>query len=199
MKAPSIRPARCAIYTRVSTEHGLDQEFNSLDAQYDAASAYIKRQAHAGWTLVRSRYDDGGYSGGSTDGPDLQRLLDDSRTTLHKLSRDGDNVWRGAPLLSIHERGWRTPGPGGVAVLDLQVTGILLRSRHPEGDESSRARLVDTPMLYAMVEAARSFWNRCPIVSRRRAGGVAILMEALDRDIQVKNEFSVLGLRNRGS
>jgi len=56
-----------------------------------------------------SRYDDGGYSGGSTDGPDLQRLLDDSRTTLHKLSRDGDNVWRGAPLLSIHERGWRTP------------------------------------------------------------------------------------------
>src|SRR5882757_4042523 len=59
---------RCAIYTRVSTEHGLDQEFNSLDAQYDAASAYIKSQA---------RYDDGGYSGGSTDRPDLQKLLDD--------------------------------------------------------------------------------------------------------------------------
>jgi len=79
MKAPSIRPVRCAIYTRVSTEHGLDQEFNSLDAQHDAASAYIKSQAHAGWTLIRSRYDDGGYSGGSTDRPDLQRLLDDIR------------------------------------------------------------------------------------------------------------------------
>src|SRR3979411_2716219 len=79
MKAPSIRPVRCAIYTRVSTEYGLDQEFNSLDAQYDAASAYIKSQAHAGWALVRSRYDDGGYSGGSTDRPDLQRLLDDIR------------------------------------------------------------------------------------------------------------------------
>jgi site-specific DNA recombinase len=79
MKAPSIRPVRCAIYTRVSTEYGLDQEFNSLDAQYDAASAYIKSQAHAGWTLIRSRYDDGGYSGGSTDRPDLQRLLDDIR------------------------------------------------------------------------------------------------------------------------
>src|SRR3979490_1390572 len=77
MKAPSIRPVRCAIYTRVSTEYGLDQEFNSLDAQYDAASAYIKSQAHAGWTLIRSRYDDGGYSGGSTDRPDLQRLLED--------------------------------------------------------------------------------------------------------------------------
>jgi site-specific DNA recombinase len=79
MKAPSVKPVRCAIYTRVSTEHGLDQEFNSLDAQYDAASAYIKSQAHAGWALIRSRYDDGGYSGGSTDRPDLQRLLDDIR------------------------------------------------------------------------------------------------------------------------
>jgi DNA invertase Pin-like site-specific DNA recombinase len=79
MKAPSVKPVRCAIYTRVSTEHGLDQEFNSLDAQYEAASAYIKSQAHAGWTLIRARYDDGGYSGGSTDRPDLQRLLDDIR------------------------------------------------------------------------------------------------------------------------
>jgi len=80
MKAPSIKPVRCAIYTRVSTDHGLDQEFNSLDAQYEAASAYIKSQAHAGWTLIRSRYDDGGYSGGSTDRPDLQKLLDDIRS-----------------------------------------------------------------------------------------------------------------------
>ncbi len=79
MKPASIKPVRCAIYTRVSTEHGLNQEFNSLDAQYDAASAYIKSQAHAGWGLIRSRYDDGGYSGGSTDRPDLQRLLDDIR------------------------------------------------------------------------------------------------------------------------
>src|SRR5450631_3547205 len=79
MKAPAVKAVRCAIYTRVSTEHGLNQEFNSLDAQYDAASAYIKSQAHAGWTLIRSRYDDGGYSGGSTDRPDLQRLLEDIR------------------------------------------------------------------------------------------------------------------------
>ena len=79
MKAPSVKSVRCAIYTRVSTDQGLDQEFNSLDAQYDAASAYIKSQAHAGWTLIRSRYDDGGYSGGSTDRPDLQKLLEDIR------------------------------------------------------------------------------------------------------------------------
>jgi hypothetical protein len=50
MRAASVKPVRCAIYTRVSTDHGLDQEFNSLDAQYEAASAYIKSQAHAGWT-----------------------------------------------------------------------------------------------------------------------------------------------------
>jgi site-specific DNA recombinase len=80
MKPSSVKAVRCAIYTRVSTDHGLDQEFNSLDAQYDAASAYIKSQAHAGWTLIKSRYDDGGYSGGSTDRPDLQKLLDDIRT-----------------------------------------------------------------------------------------------------------------------
>jgi site-specific DNA recombinase len=79
VKTPAVKAVRCAIYTRVSTDHGLDQEFNSLDAQYDAASAYIKSQAHAGWTLIRSRFDDGGYSGGSTDRPDLQRLLDDIR------------------------------------------------------------------------------------------------------------------------
>ena len=52
MKALSVKSVRCAIYTRVSTEQGLDKEFNSLDAQYEAASAYIKSQAHAGWTLI---------------------------------------------------------------------------------------------------------------------------------------------------
>src|SRR5277367_2317598 len=83
VNASPAKRVRCAIYTRVSTEHGLDQEFNSLDAQHEAASAYIKSQAHAGWTVVRARYDDGGYSGGSTDRPDLQRLLDDIRA--HKI------------------------------------------------------------------------------------------------------------------
>src|SRR6201985_1217519 len=79
MKPQSAQKVRCAIYTRVSTDQGLDQDFNSLDAQYEASSAYIKSQAHAGWALIRSRYDDGGYSGGSTDRPDLQRLLEDIR------------------------------------------------------------------------------------------------------------------------
>ena len=79
MKAGSARAARCAIYTRVSTDQGLEQDFNSLDAQYDASQAYIRSQAHAGWTLLRAKYDDGGFSGGTTDRPALQRLLGDVR------------------------------------------------------------------------------------------------------------------------
>jgi site-specific DNA recombinase len=77
MTAKAPKRIRCAVYTRVSTEYGLDQEFNSLDAQYDAAEAYIRSQAHDGWTLLRARYDDGGYSGGSTDRPALQQLVAD--------------------------------------------------------------------------------------------------------------------------
>src|SRR5215510_8855626 len=73
------KPVRCAIYTRVSTDQGLEQDFNSLDAQYDASQAYIRSQAHAGWTVLRAKYDDGGFSGGNTDRPALQRLLNDVR------------------------------------------------------------------------------------------------------------------------
>src|SRR3979411_416369 len=79
MKTGGSKQVRCAIYTRVSTDQGLEQDFNSLDAQYDASQAYIRSQAHAGWTLVRSKYDDGGFSGGNTDRPALQRLLEDLR------------------------------------------------------------------------------------------------------------------------
>src|SRR6516162_5215133 len=79
MTTLSAKRVRCAIYTRVSTDQGLEQDFNSLDAQYDASLAYIRSQAHAGWTLLRAKYDDGGFSGGNTDRPALQRLLEDVR------------------------------------------------------------------------------------------------------------------------
>ena len=68
---------RCAIYTRVSSDQGLEQDFNSLDAQREAAEAYIKSQAHEGWRLRREHYDDGGFSGGSMERPALQKLLGD--------------------------------------------------------------------------------------------------------------------------
>jgi site-specific DNA recombinase len=68
---------RCAVYTRKSSEEGLDQSFNSLDAQREACEAYIKSQANEGWKLVKTSYDDGGFSGGSMDRPALRRLLAD--------------------------------------------------------------------------------------------------------------------------
>jgi site-specific DNA recombinase len=68
---------RCAIYTRKSTEEGLEQDFNSLQAQREAAEAYIKSQKHLGWNLLANHYDDGGFSGGSLDRPALQKLIED--------------------------------------------------------------------------------------------------------------------------
>jgi site-specific DNA recombinase len=68
---------RCAIYTRKSTEEGLEQAFNSLHAQREAAEAYIQSQKHLGWIQIAQHYDDGGFSGGSLDRPGLQQLLAD--------------------------------------------------------------------------------------------------------------------------
>src|ERR1019366_9263371 len=73
----STPTVRCAIYTRKSTEEGLDQEFNSLHAQREAGEAYIKSQKHLGWTLLSTPYDDGGFTGGNLDRPALKQLLED--------------------------------------------------------------------------------------------------------------------------
>ena len=68
---------RCAVYTRKSTDENLNLDFNSLDAQREAAEAYIKSQQSAGWTCLNERYDDGGVSGGNVDRPAFQRLMAD--------------------------------------------------------------------------------------------------------------------------
>src|SRR5438874_5945191 len=83
MPANERKILRCAVYTRKSSEHGLEQDFNSLDAQREAAEAYIMSQAHEGWRLVKGRYDDGGLSGGTLERPALQSLLNDIRA--HKV------------------------------------------------------------------------------------------------------------------
>ena len=77
--SPARRKVRCAVYTRKSSEEGLEQEFNSLDAQREACEAYITSQKHEGWTVLAALFDDGAYSGGTMDRPALQRLLDDAR------------------------------------------------------------------------------------------------------------------------
>src|ERR1700675_2283562 len=79
---PRTKVLRCAIYTRKSSEEGLEQDFNSLHAQRESCDAYIKSQRHEGWTPLPSLYDDGGYSGGSTERPALKRLLADIQSHL---------------------------------------------------------------------------------------------------------------------
>ena len=80
MNGPVSKPARCAIYTRKSSEYNLELAFNSLDAQREACEAYIKSQAHEGWRLIPGRYGDGAFSGASLDRPALQQLLAEVRT-----------------------------------------------------------------------------------------------------------------------
>ena len=77
VEQPWKTPLRCGIYTRKSTEEGLNQDFNSLDAQREAAAAYISSQRSIGWVAVEERYDDGGYTGGNLERPALQKLLRD--------------------------------------------------------------------------------------------------------------------------
>ncbi len=81
MTNPERKVFRCAIYTRKSTEHNLDLEFNSLDAQREACEAYVKSQAHEGWRLMLGRYDDGAFSGASLERPALQQLLGEIRAS----------------------------------------------------------------------------------------------------------------------
>jgi site-specific DNA recombinase len=110
MKMGSSKRVRCAIYTRVSTDQGLEQDFNSLDAQYDASQSYIRSQAHAGWTLLRAKYDDGGFSGGNTDRPALQRLLQDVRAgkvdiiVVYKVDRLTRSLADFAKLVELFDR-----------------------------------------------------------------------------------------------
>ena len=73
---------RAAVYTRKSSDEGLDQEFNSLDAQHEACSAYIASQRHEGWKLIKKRFDDGGISGGTLERPALKALLTDVESGL---------------------------------------------------------------------------------------------------------------------
>ena len=77
MTTTKKKTIRCAIYTRKSCEEGLEQEFSSLDAQREACESYIKSQQHEGWTLINTKYDDGGFSGGTLERPALKELFQD--------------------------------------------------------------------------------------------------------------------------
>jgi DNA invertase Pin-like site-specific DNA recombinase len=108
MPAPT-KKLRCAVYTRKSTDEGLEKEFNTLDAQRDACEAYVASQRAEGWVLVRDRYDDGGFSGGTLDRPALKRLLADIEqglidvVVLYKIDRLSRSLMDFAKLVETFE------------------------------------------------------------------------------------------------
>jgi DNA invertase Pin-like site-specific DNA recombinase len=107
---PVVRKLRCAVYTRKSSEEGLEQEFNSLDAQREACEAYIASQKPEGWLLVPDRYDDGGISGATLERPALQRLLADIEThrvdvvVVYKIDRLSRALMDFAKLVEVFDR-----------------------------------------------------------------------------------------------
>lgn len=109
MTKPLLRKLRCAIYTRKSSEEGLDMAFNSLDAQREACEAYIASQKQEGWILLQDRYDDGGFSGGNLDRPALKRLLADIEDGLvdvivcYKIDRLSRSLMDFAKLVEVFE------------------------------------------------------------------------------------------------
>jgi hypothetical protein len=104
------KPVRCAIYTRKSTEEGLNQDFNSLDAQREAAEAYIRSQAGEGWTRLPGLYDDGGYTGANMDRPALRRLLADIQArkvdcvVVYKVDRLSRSIRDFGKIMEILEK-----------------------------------------------------------------------------------------------
>src|SRR3546814_6113922 len=105
-----MRRMRCAVYTRKSSEEGLDMEFNSLDAQRESCEAYIASQRAEGWVCMRERYDDGGYSGGSLERPGLKTLLEDIEAGLvdvivvYKIDRLSRSLMDFAKLVEAFDR-----------------------------------------------------------------------------------------------
>ena len=110
MSKPATRKLRCAVYTRKSSEEGLEQEFNSLDAQREACEAYIASQRSEGWALVRDHYDDGGISGGTLERPALQRLLSDiddglvDVVVVYKIDRLSRSLMDFSKLVEVFDR-----------------------------------------------------------------------------------------------
>lgn len=113
----SVPNVRCAIYTRKSTEEGLDQDFNSLHAQREAAEAYIISQKYLGWTLVPTRYDDGGFTGGNLDHP--------ASSNCSKISTPG--VWIASLYIRLTVSAGRSSISQGWWTVSTSARSVLFR------------------------------------------------------------------------
>src|SRR5467141_2642847 len=174
---------RCAIYTRKSSEEGLEQEFNSLQAQSEACEAYIRSQRHEGWVSARTHYDDGGFSGGNMERPALQRLLADIQgggidiILVYKVDRLTLNV-----LLSF-------------AQFEREVTGERIRDKIAASKKKGMWMGGIVPLGYdasertLVINSAEAETVRCIFSLYRDLGGVRRVKEEADR----------LGLRTKRS
>ena len=187
--------SRCAIYTRKSTEEGLEQAFNSLDAQYEACAAYIQSQRHEGWTLVKDRYDDGGFSGGTMERPALKRLLADVEAgrvdviVVYKVDRltralsDFARIvdvldTRGASFVSVTQAFNTTTSMGRLtlnvllsfAQFEREVTGERIRDKIAASKKKGMWMGGPVPLGYAVED-------RKLIVDQQDAGIVRLIFE----------------------
>jgi site-specific DNA recombinase len=148
---------RCAIYTRKSSEEGLDQDFNSLHAQWEACEAYIASQKHESWQIVKTHYDDGGFSGGNIERPALKKLLEDidvgkvnavdvykvdrltrSLTDFAKIIERFDN--HSVSFVSITQQ-FNTTSPMGRLTLNVLLSSHSLKGKLPANESEIKLPL----------------------------------------------------------
>jgi site-specific DNA recombinase len=218
MPQPEASRKRCAIYTRKSSEEGLEQEFNSLQAQCEACEAYIRSQRHEGWVLARTRYDDGGFSGGNIERPALQRLLADIQGgridiivvyKVDRLTRSLADFARlveifdaqGASFVSVTQQFNTTSSMGRLtlnvllsfAQFEREVTGERIRDKIAASKKKGMWMGGIVPLGYDASE-------RTLVVNRAEAETVRCIF-ALYREFgsvrRVKEEADRLGLRTK--
>jgi len=158
---------RCAIYTRKSTEEGLEQEFNSLDAQRESAEAYIKSQQHEGWVCLPDRYDDGGFTGGNMERPALRRLMADIEAgridcvVVYKLGRNTCS----SPKVHLVGRLTSEDKKRDKSLLGTTYVVQVLACGHPGtfGNLGSRRRSL-TPFRHGSRLQTEILWRTCKVI-----------------------------------
>ena len=186
------KPLRCAVYTRKSTEHNLDLEFNSLHAQREACEAYIKSQMHEGWKLIPDSYDDGGISGASLARPDLQRLLSDIQAgkvdtvVVYKVDRLTRSLTDFAKLVDLFDKhgvsfvsvtqAFNTTTSMGRLTLNVLLSFAQFerevigeRVRDKIAPSKKKGLWMGGPVPLGYVTGTRS-WKSCPRKPRQSAG-----------------------------
>ena len=175
---------RCAIYTRKSTEEGLEQEFNSLDAQRESAEAYIKSQQHEGWICLPDRYDDGGFTGGNMERPALRRLMADIEAgridcvVVYKLGRNTCS----SPKVHLVGRLTSEDIKRDKSLLWTTYVVQVLTCGHPGtcGNLGSRRRSL-TPFRHGSRLQTEILWRTCKVIHSELHGFRLRLEDQQDR------------------